>query len=275
MLGTQSAEYQLPADALTVAAVQFVSVRGDIEANILSAADNIAAAADRGARVVVFPELATTAYELHQFHADAGSLDLAPDDERLAPVREVCARRGVVAVLGASLLNHVRRRSIGGFIVAESGDEPTTFVKRYLWGPEREIFAPGAGPTMVDVDGWRLSIAVCYDVVFPEHARAAAAQGAVAYLCGSAFAEPRCSLERTFLHPARAFENGFFVVFANAVGTVKDTTLGGGSAIFRPTGAAIARAESGGPDIVVATLDPADLARARDERAMFDRLPAT
>ncbi len=76
---------------LSVAAAQPVCVAKDVVANAHAHADAIRAA---DARVVVFPELSLTGYELD---ADV----VAPDDPGLAPIVEACAACDAVALVGA------------------------------------------------------------------------------------------------------------------------------------------------------------------------------
>jgi predicted amidohydrolase len=59
-----------------------------------NAASHAATVRSAGARVVVFPELSLTGYEL-----DAPAI--AVDDPRLAPVVEACAESGSLALMGA------------------------------------------------------------------------------------------------------------------------------------------------------------------------------
>src|SRR5205823_3134112 len=76
---------------LLLAVAQPECVSFDVAANALAHAALVRRA---GARVVVFPELSLTGYEL-----DAPPL--AADDARLAPLVEACAETGSVALAGA------------------------------------------------------------------------------------------------------------------------------------------------------------------------------
>ncbi|MEQ4548041.1 nitrilase-related carbon-nitrogen hydrolase, partial [Nocardioides kribbensis] len=78
---------------LPVAVAQPRVHRGDLAA---TAREHALALASAGARLVVFPELSLTGYEL-----DAEPVAL--DDPRWAVVVEACARAGAVALVGASV----------------------------------------------------------------------------------------------------------------------------------------------------------------------------
>jgi predicted amidohydrolase len=76
---------------LTVAAAQPPCVSYDVAAN---AATHAATVRSAGARVVVFPELSLTGYEL-----DAPAI--GAEDQRLAPIVDACAETGSLALMGA------------------------------------------------------------------------------------------------------------------------------------------------------------------------------
>ncbi len=129
-----------------------------------------------GARVVVFPEMSLTGYEL-----DAAVVDV--DDPRLAPLVEACAAGGAVALAGAPVTGDDGAEHIGVLAVDGAGVR-VAYRKMFLGGAEPERFAPGPAPGVVEVDGWRLGLAVCKDTGVPEQAAATAAQGVDAYLAG-------------------------------------------------------------------------------------------
>jgi predicted amidohydrolase len=264
---------------LRVAAAQAVAAPGDLAGNAVVAARLGGQAADRGATVVVLPELFLPAYHPPVLGADPGGTDLAADgdgrlaDARLDPLRQVARDRGLVVVVGAAVRHPDRRRTCSSVVVDRSGDAAAAYDKQHLCGPdEKALFVPGdRGATLV-VDGWRLGLGICYDGCFPEHGRAAAADGALAYLCPSAYlagSEHR----RDVYYAARALDNTMYVVFANPVGGEAPWRFNGGSAVYEPEGRALVRAPDDGEAVVVAVLDPAEVARVRDEHPMLtDRL---
>ncbi|MBB2940958.1 putative amidohydrolase [Actinoplanes lutulentus] len=154
--------------SLTIAVAQPLTSAHDVAANAVAHAEAIRAA---GARVVVFPEMSLTGYEL-----DAAVVE--PDDPRLAPIVEACAHTGTIALAGAP----VPGPWIGVLAVDGSGAR-VVYGKVYLHGSEAESFKPGE-PAVLDVDGWRLGLAVCRDTGIPEHAERTAALGIDGYLAG-------------------------------------------------------------------------------------------
>jgi predicted amidohydrolase len=81
-------------EPLVVAVAQPPCLAHDVAANARAHAAAIRAPEAAGARVVVFPELSLTGYEL-----DAAPVD--PGDERLQPLIQACADTGATAIVGA------------------------------------------------------------------------------------------------------------------------------------------------------------------------------
>lgn len=249
-----------PSRTLRVAAAQGSSVAGDVGANVATAVRLVATAADRDARVVVLPELFLTGYASSVWRHEAG-LDL--DDPRLAPLADIAADRGVVVVTSGAVRRALDETTLSVVLVDATGTVSAPYDKQHLCGEERDFFAPGDHGATVVVDGWDLGLGICYDGCFPEHARAAAEDGAVAYLSSSAYfagAEHR----RDLYYAARAVENGMYVVFAGLTGRCGSRDFSGGSAVYDPEGRALVRLGTE-PGVAVADLDTdvVDATRAR------------
>ena len=273
-LGSVSA---LPAGPLRLAAVQATPVPGDLAANAGRTAELTARAVDGGARVVVFPELALCGYDLPALAADE-SLTVAADrsgtvrDPRLAPMADAAASGPAVALAGAAV-----RHPDGALTNSVLGIGPdgvrVVYDKQHLWhDDEATLFRPGDRATTVTVDGWSFGLAICYDMSFPEHARAAALNGAHAYLCPSAFAAGREHRAAIYL-AARALENTIFAVFSNPFGGPADRPCAGATAIYGPDGATIATTTPAEATLLI-DLDPALLRRTRSFLRMLAEVAA-
>lgn len=267
-----------PAAPLTVAAVQADPVPGDVAGNTVTAARLVRQAADSGARVVVLPELFLSAYHPPILGADPAGTDVAADpdavvaDPRLDPLRAVAHESDTVVVVGASVRHPDQRRTISALVVDRAGTVRVGYDKQQLWSAERELFTSGRRGATVLVDDWRLGLGICYDGCFPEHARAAAADGAHGYLCPSGYvvgSEHR----RDVYYAARALDNTMYVVFANSVDGADPWRFNGGAAVYDPEGRCLARGPDTGVEVVLATLDPVLLAQTRSAHPMLlDRL---
>jgi predicted amidohydrolase len=245
---------------LRVAAAQAASVSGDIQANVATAVGLVQDAADQGARVVVLPELFLTGYDPAGWAAETALAQA--DDPRLEPLGRVSRDRDMVTVVGAAL---AAPDGVLLSLLLCGGDRDQVqhvYDKQHLTDEEKAFFTPGEHGASIVVDGWQLGLGVCFDGCFPEHAAAAAADGALAYLCPSAYyvgSEHR----RDLYYAARALDNGIYVVFAGLTGTCGDYAFNGGSAVYDPEGRPVVRTGAASPAVVVADLDPDEVSRVQ------------
>jgi predicted amidohydrolase len=160
-------------EPLGIAVAQPVCLAYDVAANALTHAATIRSA---GARVVVFPELSLSGYEL-----DAAAISVG--DARLAPIVDACAETGSIALVGAPLRGDAGHDHIAMLAVDGSG---VRVAYRKVWVDESEArFSPGREPAALEVDGWRLGLAICKDTGIPRHWSDTAALGTDAYVAGT------------------------------------------------------------------------------------------
>ncbi|MFC4913303.1 carbon-nitrogen hydrolase family protein [Actinomadura gamaensis] len=158
-----------PARSLTIAVAQPSCTAYDVALNAEAHAKSVIAAQ---ARVVVFPEHSLTGYQL-----DAEVV--SPGDERLAPIVAACAGTGAIALVGAPVPGpHI------GFLAVDASGARVAYAKQHLHGEEFDRFVPGSAPAVLEVDGWRLGLAICRDTGIPEHAARTAALGIDGYVAG-------------------------------------------------------------------------------------------
>ncbi|MEU4545015.1 carbon-nitrogen hydrolase family protein [Nonomuraea dietziae] len=221
---------------LTIAVAQPSCLSHDVAANALTHAATVTSAE---ARVVVFPELSLTGYELEAQAINA-------DDPRLAPIVEACRRAGSVALVGAPVRDERGGEHIAMLAVDASG---VTVAYRKLWlgTEEARRFAPGDKPAVLELDGWRLGLAVCKDTGVPQHAADTAALAMDAYVAGTVK-----HVEEKGLQDERArrvaTDHGVWVAVASFAGPTGGgfANTAGCSGIWAPGGALITQA---GPEI--------------------------
>ena len=128
-------------------------------------------------------------------------------------------------------------------------------------GFESDVFTPGSGLTLFDLQGIRFGLLICYDLEFPEAARASAEEGAQAILAPTALTAEWTVVARQVV-PARAFENGVYVLYANHAGVEQDVRYLGASCIVGPDG--LDRARTGvGEEVITAEIDPLAVSAAQ------------
>ncbi len=231
-------------EPLVIAVAQPECVACDVAANALVHAAVIRSA---GARVVVFPELSLTGYEL-----DAPAV--LPDDARLAPIVEACAETGSMALVGAPVAGVEGRLHVGMLAVDATGAR-VVYRKMWLGGAEPDRFSPGLAPAALDVDGWRLGLAICKDTGIPQHASDTAALGIDAYVAGVLESAADAAVPDQRARRVAADHRVWVAVasFAGSTGGGYDEAAGG-SGIWGPDGVVVTRAGPESGAVVRATL---------------------
>lgn len=128
-------------------------------------------------------------------------------------------------------------------------------------GFEADHFSPGAGCGLFTYRGLRIGTLICYDSEFPETARHVATLGAELILVPTALGAQWGWVSRTLI-PARAFENGVFLAYANHSGRENGLDYLGESFIAAPDGEMLARAGKS-PELLITNLDPARVQKAQ------------
>jgi predicted amidohydrolase len=119
--------------------------------------------------------------------------------------------------------------------------------KTWLGGAEPDQFTPGDGPTVLELDGWRLGLGICKDTGAAQHTPGTAALGVDAYVAGLVH-RPEELPEQEARAVVIARTCRAFVVFSNFTGPTGHgySQTAGSSAIWSPAGPAISR---NGPDV--------------------------
>lgn len=129
-------------------------------------------------------------------------------------------------------------------------------------GFESNHFTPGDACATFKLGAFTVAILVCYDVEFPENTRQAARQGADLIAVPTALAA-QWDVVAEKLVPARAFENGVFLCYANYSGRENGIRYFGGSCIIGPDGRDLARAGTR-PELAAAQIDRSAVEAARE-----------
>jgi predicted amidohydrolase len=229
---------------LAIAVAQPTCVPYDVAANALAHAAAVRAA---GTRVVVFPELSLTGYEL-----DAPAI--ADTDPRLSPIVSACAETGAVALAGAPVADDAGRIFIGILAIDGRGAR-VVYRKMWLGGAETERFSAGAEPAVLDIDGWRLGLAICRDTGVVRHAAETAALGMDVYVAGVLESDEGVAVPEQRARRVAGDHRVWVAIasFAGSTGGGYDRAAGR-SGVWAPDGAPIVRAGPEAGQLVRATL---------------------
>jgi len=212
-----------------------------------------------GLDLVLCPELFLSGYDVGgAIHDRAEPVD-GPFRERMAALAR---NHGTVIVYG-----YPERAgdTVYNSALALGPDGATLANHRKLAIPpgfESRYFAQGEGLTFFEIGGLRCAILICYDVEFPETVRAAAEAGAQVVLVPTALVEVWPVVAHRLV-PARAFENGVWLLYANHAGKEGASNYLGASCIVAPDGKDAVRAGAG-EALIVADVDAARVTAAQE-----------
>lgn len=201
----------------TVAGVQMDCTLGNPAANLAVMSRKLAEAADRGARLVVFPECILSGYGFESREAVRAAAQSIPGPATETIARE-CARRGVWAVFGM-----FEAAPDGKLYNACALVGPTGFMAGYrklhlpCLGADR-FTDPGDRPLAVhDLGGLKLGLNICFDGSFPETARILTLLGADLVVLPTNWASNARKMAE-LVSAARAWENHIYYLSVNRVG---------------------------------------------------------
>jgi len=242
----------------------------DVEANLRTLDDAARRAAEAGADLLLTPELFPVGYAPLRLRSELDPASLPAIRARLADIARcngIALVYSLPSVAGSDTGGSAQGRDwhISASLVDATGTELLTYAKVHLFGgEERKAFvAAAAPPAVVDFKGIRTSLLICYDIEFPEAARAAAARGAELLLVPTALSAGFEAVPQVLIR-ARALESQLNVAYANHCGIEEAYTFGGGSVVAGPDGALLA-AGGDGPELLFAEVGTEAVHEAREE----------
>ncbi|MEU9884126.1 carbon-nitrogen hydrolase family protein [Sphaerisporangium sp. NPDC051011] len=240
-----------------------IPVSEDPKTNLERVRDALGRAASKGAALAVFPEATLT-------RIGKRVTDFAEplDGPFVTAVADAARTHEVAVVLGT--FEPVEGRVFNTAVALDRrGRRAGAYRKIHLFDSfgarESDLVAPGDAPVVVELAGLRLGLITCYDIRFPEHARALVDLGADAFAVIAAWGTGPMKEEHwTTLVKARAIENTMWTI---AVGQAPNPEALDGFGVGRsmladPMG--VVRADLGpAPCVHVAEIDLAETERVR------------
>lgn len=275
------------ATSFKAAAVTFDPAWGDVDGNIRRIVDAANKAADLGAKLLVFPETATSGYIFDSFSMISPFLDTIPGKATDALTR-VAAERNVYISIG------IAERDVGSGLGYNSAAliGPKGYIGKYRkiglnsqdqrWANQGNLGFP-----VFDTELGRLTLLICYDDTYWQYARLsllhdvdiiAWSSASDRVMPGTPFNEAKGDHSTVANVQYLAAHNGAWVVATTRNGietnplTRQQLYYNGGSSIWNPGGEIIAQAPvtppeilpSGVADIIIAEIEPARSKAVRD-----------
>lgn len=246
---------------LTVAAVHLHAEPGALDDNLARIEGWAARLAGLGAGTICFPEMSICGYGRSDGIVALAQPVPGPATDRLCAI---AASRGVSLIAGLAEAGDDGRRYISQVVATPRG-LAGVYRKAHLSPLEREVYHPGDRPGVFALDGCQWGVQLCYDSHFPEWSTLQALAGAEILFVG--LATPRDepdSLAERFLRylPARAYDNGCYLVACNAAGPPA-TSRPGLALILSPKGVVLAQSKGWQEGYALAVLNGDEIERIR------------
>jgi len=292
---------------IRVASVQFQHAPGDKAANLATIRTFVHEAARQAVNLIAFPEMCITGYWHVRALAREAVAALAEPVPSGASTRALVAlARQYAMTIGAGLIECTEDGTLYNAYVVATPDGQTA-CHRKLHCFISPHMASGDAFTVFDTPhGCRVGILICYDNNLIENVRINALMGAEVLLAphqtgGCHSRSPRAMglIDPDLWHqrhedpdaikaafrgpkgrewlmrwlPARAHDNGLFILFSNGVGYDDGEVRTGNAMILDPYGAILAETWKAGNDMVVADLDASQQPLSSGRRWLTARRP--
>ena len=175
--------------------------------------------------VLVLPELCNSGYVFNSLSEATDSAESIPNGPMSTKLLEWSRNERLVV---AGICEQAENGLYNSAAVFGDGKYITTYRKIHLFLNEADWFKPGREePPVIEHNGYRFGVMICFDWIFPEVARVLALKGAQVLLHPANLVLPYCQDAMV----TRSIENRVFTATANRVGTERDVKFSGSSQI--------------------------------------------
>ena len=238
---------------MQISAVQTDVTLGDKAANLRQLIQTLAAEAQLGSRLIVFPECLLTGYCFESRDEAMQHAETIPGPS-VQEIAEACRELNVFTVFG--MLERCESDLFNVAVAVGPDGIVGTYRKTHLpfLGVDR-FTTPGTQPyEVLELDGLRLGMLICYDGGFPEPVRALALAGADLVVLPTNW-PPGAESMAEHAVCTRAMENNIYFAAVNRIGTERGFQFIGDSSICDPAGNFIQRVAGREAGIIRAEID--------------------
>jgi len=248
-------------DTLIIAQCQQLPNALNVAATLSSLKQTVIQAADWGVELLVLPEMCMTGYNITPTELD--EVAESQQGELFTQIAQLAQTHSMAIAYGYA------ERDVNGHIynsvqlVDDTGTSQLNYRKTHLWGElDQSLFQAGSAlSSVVNIKGWQVAAAICFDIEFPETARHLAIAGAELIIVPTGLMHPFYEVAQQVV-PVRAYENGLFIAYTNYCGQERDIRYIGCSCIVDPNGLILAKGNDH-PVLLSATLHRQDIVAAR------------
>ena len=200
--------------------------------------------------VLVLPELCNSGYVFKSLTEAVESAESIPNGLMSSELRR-WSRNGHLVVAG--ICEQTDEGLYNSAAVFGDGRHITTYRKIHLFLDEADWFLAGKEePPVIEHNGYRFGVMICFDWIFPEVARILSLKGAQVILHPANLVLPYCQDAMV----TRSIENRVFTATANRVGTEREVKFSGRSQITDIKGNRLCQMDIETVGIASVELDP-------------------
>lgn len=211
-------------EKIKLLAIQMESAIGDVELNIETVRNLLIANLNKyeGVDFVFLPELWTVGWDCPSFPNSAATIE----DSNAIKMLKATAKEFNVNVIGGSFVEKKGNKLYNTCpVINRSGKLVCTYNKNHLYSyngdTENKYITVGNNPVLVELDGVKIGLTICYDIRFPEIYRAYRKAGADILANMAAWPKSR-DIHWNTLTRARAIENQTFMIALTQTGLLAD-----------------------------------------------------
>ena len=223
---------------INLLAVQIGSVLGDLDANVCKMESLLRLSLDKHVVDFVFlPEVWTVGWDCQLFPSCAEDIEDAKSFKMLKKI----AKEFSVNIIGGSFIEKKSDGTLSNScpVINRKGELVCTYEKNHLFSyygsAENEYITAGKSPVMVELDGVKIGLSICYDIRFPELYRAYRIAGADILVNMAAWGANK-KIPWDSMTTARAVENQTYFVALTQTGKLRDGANLGHSMIINYNG---------------------------------------
>jgi predicted amidohydrolase len=249
---------------MLVSAIQLQVTDEQSPADRIKAAEEaVALEAERGAELVVLPEMWLPGYFGFDVYEEVAEPLGGPTLQRFSELAE----QSRVVLLAGSFVERSGEELYNTSVVFDSdGSLLTRYRKIHLFGygsKEQQVLTRGTEPATFEALGATIGVSTCYDLRFPELYRQMVTAGTEVYLVVAGWPFPRLDAWRT-LARARSIENQAGLVACNTSGRQGPAVYLGASVAYNAWGACLGELDER-PGVLRCDIDLEAIRSARRE----------
>ncbi|WP_300457348.1 nitrilase-related carbon-nitrogen hydrolase [Desulfobacula sp.] len=256
-------------NTLKVALIVQHCIAGNFNKNIESSLCSISSAAQKGADIIVFPEMNLTGYV-----AGPDILSLCkPIHKEWTDLFSNQAKNLNMTILVGLAEKTPQKEIYAAHLVFDPGGSFKAYRKIHTAPAEKKFFTPGHTIPVFESHGFTFGVQLCYDAHFPELSLAMALkQTDVIFI---PHASPRGSSQEKYASwirhlRARAFDNGVYIAACNQTGdNLKGLSFPGISIVIGPDGNVLYKSIDDDEGLHMITLEKATLNRVRSHKMKY------